>query len=205
MFYMWVLSDADRFLNLPHTLPVFLTSKALGSTARSPMTGGHFITRLARSYSILTDNVISRMRPMPPRLMKGRQLETMRVVQQTRQGEYVIAPEIPPAYRPKAQQVQPQLEPEVEVEDEVPLERPNRRRRVTPAVQPSPQPAPQHLDVQAALRYLTATVVDIREQMRWIAESHRAFLIHAGLEPSPFPTTDRDEAGPSGTQHDDDE
>ncbi|KAI3503608.1 hypothetical protein L1887_32054 [Cichorium endivia] len=66
MFCMWVLSDPSRFLNLPYALAVSLTSRAAGASSSSPMAGGHLITRLARSYGILTAEVIAGLAPTQP-------------------------------------------------------------------------------------------------------------------------------------------
>ncbi|KAI3509183.1 hypothetical protein L1887_24260 [Cichorium endivia] len=78
MFYMWALLDPSRFLNLPFTLAVFLTSRAVGAGTKSPMTGGQFITRLARSYRILTADVIAHLAHTPPTYARGRYLETIK-------------------------------------------------------------------------------------------------------------------------------
>ncbi|KAI3752081.1 hypothetical protein L2E82_23243 [Cichorium intybus] len=181
LFYMWILSDPSRLLNLPFTLAVLLTSRASGASTKSLMTGGHFITRLARSYGILIADVIAHLRPMPPTCAQGRYLESMR----------------------------PPLEiTEEEDEEEEPLVRPTRQRRLEKDVHPPPQPcpAPQPVDIQATLRNIVARMTRLEDQQMWMAEALRELLLHVGRDPPPFPTTGHDdEAGPSGTQHDGDE
>ncbi|KAI3493127.1 hypothetical protein L1887_42206 [Cichorium endivia] len=54
MTYLWVLLDSSRFLHLPFALAVSLSTHATGASSNSPLARRHYITRLARSYRILT-------------------------------------------------------------------------------------------------------------------------------------------------------
>ncbi|KAI3739927.1 hypothetical protein L2E82_30341 [Cichorium intybus] len=47
VFYLWCLLSEGVCLNVPYTLAVFLARKAKGAKAKSPISGGHFISRLA--------------------------------------------------------------------------------------------------------------------------------------------------------------
>ncbi|KAI3750580.1 hypothetical protein L2E82_21251 [Cichorium intybus] len=54
MTFFWVLLNPSRFLHLPYPLAVALSTHSTGASASSPLARGYFITRLARSYGILT-------------------------------------------------------------------------------------------------------------------------------------------------------
>ncbi|KAI3700112.1 hypothetical protein L2E82_44729 [Cichorium intybus] len=151
VYYMWVLSDPNRFFNLPFAMAVSLTSRTASSTAKSPMADGHFITSLDRSYSILMAEVLAGLAPTLPTQASIRYFENMGIIHQPRQGVFELMPTI--------EAVGPQAEEEVEEEES--LIRPAQRRRVHAPVQPPPQtqPPPQPIDVQAALKDLDKRMV----------------------------------------------
>ncbi|KAI3700822.1 hypothetical protein L2E82_45460 [Cichorium intybus] len=100
---MWALSDPTRFLHLPYALEVSLTTRAAGVADSSPMAGGHYITRLARSYGLLTAEITTTLTTTPPARTSGPQAqpEPEQPARRRRRREE------PPAYPPV--QPQPQL------------------------------------------------------------------------------------------------
>lgn len=86
------------------------------------------------------------------------------------------------------------------------MHQPFQHRRVEAPVQPpsQSQPPPQPVDVQAALQDLSTRMALLEEQQVWIGEALLELLTQAVRHPRPLPTRAHDdEAGSSGTQHDD--
>ncbi|KAI3496671.1 hypothetical protein L1887_39042 [Cichorium endivia] len=122
MTYLWVLLDPTRFLHLPYALAVSLSTRATGASSSSPLTGGHYITRLVRSYRILTTPTVASLTTLPPVRTSVRALENMGLIEQQRPGQYVrVATEAPQ---------DPQLA----------YTQPGRRRRRPAAPEAAPQP-----------------------------------------------------------------
>lgn len=82
MTFLWVLLDPSRFLHLPFVLAVALSTRATGASASSPLARGYFITRLARSYRILTAPVVASLTAIPPVRTTARALEKMGLIEQ---------------------------------------------------------------------------------------------------------------------------
>lgn len=58
LFPMWCLLYTDVHLHIPYTIVSFISSSlALGAQPQSMICGGHFISRLARSYEIDTNGI----------------------------------------------------------------------------------------------------------------------------------------------------
>ncbi|KAI3700201.1 hypothetical protein L2E82_44822 [Cichorium intybus] len=121
MTYMWVLLDTTRFLHLPYALAISLSTRAVGASASSPLTGGHYITHLARSYRLLTAATMDSLTAIPPIRTSVRALENMHLIHQPQPRRYMrVATEAPRAPRPAYKE-----------------ELPRRRQRVVPPVPPT--------------------------------------------------------------------
>ncbi|KAI3515875.1 hypothetical protein L1887_14780 [Cichorium endivia] len=70
------------------------------------MAGGHFITRLARSYGVLTAEVVVGLAPTLPTRASIRYFENMGIIQQPRRGTFRARVD-PPVQRPPPPSVQP--------------------------------------------------------------------------------------------------
>ncbi|KAI3790872.1 hypothetical protein L2E82_04262 [Cichorium intybus] len=105
MTFMWALLDPTRFLHLPYALAISLSTRAAGASSSSPTAGGHYITRLARSYGLLTAVTIATLTAIPPVHTSARFLENMGLIYQPhiyqpQAGHYVrVATEAPRAPR----------------------------------------------------------------------------------------------------------
>ncbi|KAI3493333.1 hypothetical protein L1887_42003 [Cichorium endivia] len=126
MTYLRVLLDPSRFLHLPFALAVALSTRATGASSSSPLARRHYITRLARSYRILTAQTVATLTALPPSRTSARALQNMGLIEQQRPGQYIrVATEAPrdpqPAYAQPGRR---------------------RRRQAAPA-EPAPQPQPQ--------------------------------------------------------------
>ncbi|KAI3700991.1 hypothetical protein L2E82_45632 [Cichorium intybus] len=92
--YMCAISDPTRFLHLPFALAVSLTTRAAGVGDSSPMAGGHFITRLARSYGLLTAETVATLTPTPPTGTSPRYLEIMGLILQHQAADDQAQPQL---------------------------------------------------------------------------------------------------------------
>ncbi|KAI3503687.1 hypothetical protein L1887_32136 [Cichorium endivia] len=179
MTYLWVLLDPSRFLHLPYALAVSLSTRATGASSSSPLARGHYITRLARSYRILTAQTVASLSALPPSRTTARALENMGRIEQQRPGQYVRvatdAPQDPqPAYAQPGRR---------------------RRRQVAPT---EPQPQPQQQEDPSAIRCLEARVARIEDQLEWIGKVLLDLATQQGRRPRPFPARAHDhEAGSS--------
>nr|GEY21990.1 retrotransposon Orf1 [Tanacetum cinerariifolium] len=66
LWYLFNFLNKDKHCNVAHCLASYLT-KAVGKTKTSPICGGHFVTRLAKSYPFFTNAVrlqLTREQPM---------------------------------------------------------------------------------------------------------------------------------------------
>ncbi|KAI3723924.1 hypothetical protein L2E82_35686 [Cichorium intybus] len=147
MTFMWSLSDPTRFLHLPYALAVSLTTRAAGVADSSPMAGGHYVTRLARSYGLLTAEIMTTLTATPPAQTSIRYLEIVRLIHQPRPSVIMrMTTEAP-------QGPQAQLEPE----------QPTRRwrRREEP---PADQPQMQLADVLTDIRDLSERLMRLEDQ-----------------------------------------
>ncbi|KAI3509086.1 hypothetical protein L1887_24112 [Cichorium endivia] len=185
MTYMWVLLDPSRFLHLPYALAISLSTRAAGQSASSPLAGGHYITRLARSYRLLTTANIATLSAILPVRTTARSLENMGLIEQPRPGHYVrVATEAPQAPQPTYAQ-------------------PGRRRR-RPAAPVEPEPQPQLSDVLAAIQDLSQRMSAREAHDRWMVETQRMIMLWMQIDDiPPHPSGGDDMAGPSGTRHDD--
>ncbi|KAI3740491.1 hypothetical protein L2E82_30940 [Cichorium intybus] len=75
-------SDKGVCLNIPYTLAVFLTRKAKGAKRKSPISGGHLISRLAASYDVFSSPLVRGLTVSDPRLLTRNYLYQMRVIDQ---------------------------------------------------------------------------------------------------------------------------
>ncbi|KAI3740038.1 hypothetical protein L2E82_30455 [Cichorium intybus] len=179
MTYLWVLLDPSRFLHLPFTLAVSLSTCATGASASSPLGRGYFITRLARSYRILTAPVVASLTALPPIRTTARALEKMGLIEQQRQGQFVrVATEAPqdplPAYAQPGKR---------------------RRRPAAPADPAAPQPQQEEV---TEMRRLQDRVSRMEDQLEWIGEVLLELATQQGQRPRPFPARAHDhEAGSS--------
>ncbi|KAI3508580.1 hypothetical protein L1887_23588 [Cichorium endivia] len=119
MTFLWVLLDPSRFLHLPYALATALATRSTGASSSSPLTRGYFITRLARSYGILTAPVAASLTAIPPSRTSARTLERMMFIEQQRPGQFIQAPTEPrqapqPAYAQPARRRQRREAPEPE-------------------------------------------------------------------------------------------
>ncbi|KAI3767352.1 hypothetical protein L2E82_17447 [Cichorium intybus] len=161
MTYLWVLLDPSRFLHLPFALAVALSTRATGAFASSPLGRRYFITRLARSYRILTAPVVASLTALPPVCTTARALEKMGLIEQQRPGQFVRAP------TEAVQDPQPAYA------------QPGRRRRRQPApTEPTPQPQQEEV---TELRRLETRVARMEDQLVWIGEifAFNVLLSHA--------------------------
>ncbi|KAI3751353.1 hypothetical protein L2E82_22436 [Cichorium intybus] len=182
MTYLCVLFDPSRFLNLPFALAVSLSTSATGASSSSPLARRHYITRLARSYRILTAATVASLTALPPVHTMARASENMGLIEQQRPGQYVrVATEAPQDPQPAYAQL-------------------GRRRRRPAAPAPAlaePAPQPQQ-DDPSAIHRSEARVTRIEDQLEWIGEVLLDLAIQQGLRPRPFPARAHDhEAGPS--------
>lgn len=74
-----------------YMLARFMGKKAAGSRQGSPITGGHLVTRLARSYGILSHEFVRNLTRFPNNELSSQVLEVMWVVVNVG-GSYVIPP-----------------------------------------------------------------------------------------------------------------
>ncbi|KAI3790974.1 hypothetical protein L2E82_04452 [Cichorium intybus] len=79
---------ARRFLHLPFALAVSLSTRATGASTSSPLGRGYVITRLARSYRILTAPVVASLTALPPVRTTARALEKIGLIEQQRPGQF---------------------------------------------------------------------------------------------------------------------
>ncbi|KAI3779986.1 hypothetical protein L2E82_09775 [Cichorium intybus] len=179
MTYIWVLLDPSRFLHLPFALAVSLSTRATGASASSPLTRGHYITRLARSYRILTAATMASLTALPPVRTTARALENTGLIEKQRPGQYVrVATEA-------AQDPQPAYA------------QPGRRRR-RPAAPADPAPPQPQQEEATELRRLQDRVARMEDQLEWIGEVLLELATQEGQRPRPFPARAHDhEAGSS--------
>ncbi|KAI3701069.1 hypothetical protein L2E82_45712 [Cichorium intybus] len=86
MTFLWALLDQSRFLHLPFALAVALSTHSTGASTSSPLARGYFITRLARSYGILTAQVAASLTALPPSRTTACTLERMRLMSSSARG-----------------------------------------------------------------------------------------------------------------------
>ncbi|KAI3750246.1 hypothetical protein L2E82_20879 [Cichorium intybus] len=185
--FLWVLLDPSRFLHLPFALATALSTHSTGASTSSPLARGYFITRLARSYGILTAPVAASLTALPPSRTTAHTLERMRLIELQRPEQYIRAP-TEPSEAPQPTYAQPGR---------------RRRRPAPPAPEPA-QPQPQQ-DDSPALSRLEARVTRIEgqltrvlDQLEWIGEVLIQTASTQGRHPRPFPVRSHDhEAGPS--------
>lgn len=79
-FYLWSIITLGVFCNVPYVLASFLRGKAVNSRVVSPITGGRFVTCIARSYNILVSGMIRYLVHIPHNDLTTNFLETMRVI-----------------------------------------------------------------------------------------------------------------------------
>lgn len=80
VFYLWALIIPGRHMNFSIFVAMYLARKAREARDDSLICGGHFITRLARSYSLLTREITRRMIRYEMQMMSQKLLEMMRVI-----------------------------------------------------------------------------------------------------------------------------
>ncbi|KAI3700570.1 hypothetical protein L2E82_45205 [Cichorium intybus] len=164
---LWVLLDPSRFLHLPYALAVALSTHAIGASTSSPLARGYFITRLARSYGILTAPVAASLTALPPSRTTARTLERMRLIELQRPGQYIRAP-TEPLQAPQPAYAQPA----------------RRRRRPEPEPELAAPTEPHQED-------LAARVARIEDQLAWIGEVLLDLATQQGRHPDhsqPGPT-----------------
>ncbi|KAI3723575.1 hypothetical protein L2E82_35253 [Cichorium intybus] len=180
MTFLWALLDPSRFLHLPFALAVALSTHSTGASSSSPLARGYFITRLARSYGILTAPVAASLTALPPSHTTARTLERMRFIELQPPGQYIRAPTEPP------QAPQP-----------VYAQHGRRRRRPEPAPEPVAPTEPHQVE-SAAIHRLEARVARMEDQLEWIGEVLLELATQQGRRPRPFPASaHNNEAGPS--------
>ncbi|KAI3515969.1 hypothetical protein L1887_14876 [Cichorium endivia] len=108
MTFLWVLLDPSRFLHLPFARATVLATRSTGASTSSPLSRGYFITRLVRSYGILTAPVAASLTALPPSRTTARTLERMRLIEQQRPGQFSRAP-TEPRQAPQPAYAQPEL------------------------------------------------------------------------------------------------
>ncbi|KAI3498068.1 hypothetical protein L1887_33794 [Cichorium endivia] len=179
MTFLWTLLDPSRFLHLPYALAIAFATHSAGASSSSPLARGYFVTRLARSYGILTAPVVASLTAIPPSRTTARTLERMLFIEQQRPGQYIRAATEPP------QAPQPAY-----------AQAGRRRRRVEPA---APEPEAQPPQDDPATHRLEARVARIEDQLEWIGEVLLQLASAQGQHPSrPFPARAHDhEAGSS--------
>ncbi|XP_023756266.1 uncharacterized protein LOC111904775 [Lactuca sativa] len=89
---LWTLITPGRNLNLPLTLALYMARKASGRR-EDPICGGHFVTQLAASYSLLTRDTTRAMIRYDMRVMGVQKLESMRVIARGGDGIFRIVPD----------------------------------------------------------------------------------------------------------------
>ncbi|KAI3506370.1 hypothetical protein L1887_28727 [Cichorium endivia] len=155
MTFMWAISDPTRFLHLLYALVISLTNRAAGIADNSPMAGGHYVTRLARSYGLMTAEIVATLTSTLPSRTSVCYLENMRLIHQPRPGVYIRVPtEVPQG---------PQAQPE----PAQPTRRRRRRWREEPA---DDRPEPHLADVLTTIRELSDRVTRLEDQQTWIGE-----------------------------------
>lgn len=180
LFYLWCLLTPDTYCNIPFALASYLARKATGTRQQSPICGGHFITRLALSYGILTREVTRQLLRMESKLMGLFYLETMRVIRRSDINGSATILDIDAA------------DDEEEIE-KAPEQRRQRRRRRSPVHDEEPVIDLQHL--ASRIEGLGVYQDDIRhyqlnmqDQLQWLGKSLSSFFEHHGFTPpSPFP------------------
>ncbi|KAI3739576.1 hypothetical protein L2E82_29985 [Cichorium intybus] len=166
--------EVRRFLHLPYAIAVALSTHAIGASTSSPLARGYFITRLARSYGILTAPVAASLTALPPSRTTARTLERMRLIEMQRPGQYIRVP-TEPLQAPQPAYAQPG----------------RRRRRPEPEPEPAAPTEPHQED-------LAARVARIEGQLEWIGEVLLQIASAQGQRPRPFPARAHNhEAGPS--------
>ena len=107
LFYLWTLITPGVCCDLPYMLARFMGKKAANSRPGSPITGGHLVTRLARSYQILTHDFVRNLTRFPDTDLTIQVLGVMRAVVNIG-GRFVIPPiddeqeEVQPGQQPPA-------------------------------------------------------------------------------------------------------
>ena len=189
LYFLWALVTPGRHLNLPVALAAYLGRRARGLRGDSPICGGHFITRLARSYQLMTREITRSMVFHDMRPMSLQLLESMRVLERGGDGVLRDRADYEGAAEPQPRRVQ--------------------RRR------PAPRGAQQGPEREIDMRYLaqgidrlSEYVAHVDRQQQWYGNALNAFFAHQGFQysvPFPPPFQSRfDGAGTSGTQpHDD--
>jgi len=200
LFYLWTLVTSEVHLNLPFALAMFLARKAGGTRTASPISEGHFVTKLAESYFITTPQILRTLSGYDTRTIGLRELEAQRVL-----VDGVIPPDDP-----------------VHIAQEgAPLPAPERRRRRAAAPQAGPEP-------EIDLRYLSQRMDDMQLQMdgiqmhtQWTSMAQHAMMQHFQIPPpqlypppvyppfpdwfAPYGQYPGDGAGPSNAQNDQDD
>lgn len=92
LFYLWSIITLGVFCDLPYMLTRFLGRKETSSRPGSPITGGHLVTRLARSYGIMSPNFVRDLMRFKDNDLTVQTLSVIRVVINTG-GGFVIPPE----------------------------------------------------------------------------------------------------------------
>ncbi|KAI3767685.1 hypothetical protein L2E82_18017 [Cichorium intybus] len=120
------------------------------------MAGGHYITRLAQSYGLLTAATVATLTTIPRVRTSARFLENMGLIHQPQAGRYLrVATEAPRVPRP------------THVQEEGPA----RRRRIVADPPVEDQPQPQLSDVLTDVRDLDLRVSHIEAHNRWMAKT----------------------------------
>ncbi|KAI3752665.1 hypothetical protein L2E82_24700 [Cichorium intybus] len=169
MTFFWALLDPSRFLHLPYALAVALSTHLTGASTSSPLARGYFITRLARSYGILTAAVAASLTALPPSRTTARTLERMRLIEQQRLGQFIRAPTEPPQ-APQPAYAQPGR---------------RQQRREVPA---EPAPQPQLFEVMAAIQDLSQRMSAREAHDRWMAETHMMIMLQIHFDDIPCDT-----------------
>ena len=80
LFHLWIIITAVIFCDIPYMLARFMGRKMTNSRPGSPNTGGYLVTRLARSYGILSPNFIRNLTRFLDNELTIPVLSVMRVV-----------------------------------------------------------------------------------------------------------------------------
>ncbi|KAI3781371.1 hypothetical protein L2E82_11384 [Cichorium intybus] len=163
LYFMWIMIARKRTCDLPYMIIAYLHRIANCKKPDSPIYGGHFITRLARSYGLGSEEVLEQFERVPVFLLQQGDLVTMGVLRLEDGRAVLVEPHIPQGGWVEASD--PDSDPE---EEEVP----------PPAIISS-----EVQGLRAEVGGLRKLIEDQREYMYWMGECMEQMMARSNVQP----------------------
>lgn len=182
LFYLWCLMNSRVLLNIPATIAFYLTEKATSTANGSKICGGHFVTRLARSFGLVPPHG---MLPEIPRPIDRGVLVSMKVL--VRFGRTFRISE-------DAIEVEPEDAPAQEVRIDRPVAQQELEETTLGLI------LREIRDIRAEQTRRGIQLDRMEKRQIWLGEQFRTIMTSQGHHYQPF-----DDAEPSGVRDDDDD